>query len=449
MPTIQPFRGLRYDLGHVGELSQVVAPPYDVIDSCQQDELYQRHPANVVRLILNRSEPGDEGDEERYQRAARFLRMWRQEGILREDPQPAVYFYQQDFHHEGRRLTRSGLLCRVRLEPFGQGTIYPHEETHAAAKSDRLKLTLACKANLSPVFGLCPDPENLLTSSLSAASQEMPPVQAMEPSGVVHRLWTITDHQVIGRISQWLAPQPTFIADGHHRYETALNYRAQLAQKGDLPPDHPSNFVLMMLVGMNDPGMVVLPTHRLFRGVPSQTSESLRELLGDSFETRVAGEGADLATTLWQQIEKEGQQHTLGLFTDADSRWTIARIRSAGRERMDRLATDHSPVWRGLGVSILQRLVLQELLGMTDLPKPMYVHSVEEVVHYIDQGDIVGRDATGQSGTGGRFPLAALVMPATLDHVRRISERGERMPAKSTYFYPKLLSGLVFHPLGD
>jgi len=449
MPTIQPFRGLRYDLGHVGELSQVVAPPYDVIDSSQQDELYRRHPANVVRLILNRSEPGDEGDEDRYLRAARFLRTWRQEGILREDPQPAVYFYQQDFHHEGQTLTRSGLLCRVRLEPFGHGTIYPHEETHAAAKSDRLKLTRACKANLSPVFGLCPDPENFLTSSLSAASQGMPPVQAVEPSGVVHRLWPLTDGQVIGRIAQWLAPQPTFIADGHHRYETALNYRAQLAQQGDLPPDHPSNFVLMMLVGMNDPGMVVLPTHRLFRGVPARTSESLKEVLGDSFETRVAGEGAALAPSLWQQIEAEGQQHTLGLFTDADSRWTVARISATGRQRMDQLAADHSPVWRGLGVSILQRLVLQELLGATGLPKPMYVHSVEEVVHYIDQGDIVGRDATGQSGTGGRFPLVALVMPATLDHVRRISERGERMPAKSTYFYPKLLSGLVIHPLGD
>ncbi|HEY6564432.1 MAG TPA: DUF1015 domain-containing protein, partial [Pirellulaceae bacterium] len=387
------------------------------------------------RLILNRDEPGDPTPDAKYQRAARFLRNWRSEGILREDPQPAIYVYQQTFTHRGKTLTRSGFMSRVRIEPFGQGRIFPHEETHAAAKADRLKLLRACRTNLSQIFGLYPDPDQQAGQLLEQAITGLPPVEATDHLGVVHRVWAVTDQSSLGRLGQLLAPKPMFIADGHHRYETAANYRQELSAERPLPAEHPANYVLMMCVSMNDPGMIVLPTHRLFRGLPDLTSEQLQMALSESFDCRLAGEGPDLAEPIWREMELSGQQGTLAFFTAADERWTVARIHERGRNRMAEIAADRSAAWRSLGVSLLQRLVIDTHLSAPVLPQPMYVHSVDEAIHYMEQGDTVGRDATGQTGSGGKFPLVALVMPATLEHVRSISELGERMPAKSTYFY--------------
>lgn len=447
MPDIHAFRGLRYDLGHVGSLSDVIAPPYDVIDPALQDRLYKSHPANVVRLILNRDEPGDDEANNRYSRAARFLRNWQKEGVLQSEPNPALYVYHQVFSWGGQEFTRRGFMGRCRLEKFGEGRIYPHEETHASAKADRLKLTRACRANLSQIFGIYPDAENVAQTLLEEAVSGVAPLEATDHLGVVHRMWPVTDLNVISAVSTAMAPHPMFIADGHHRYETALNYREELSAAGELPSDHPANFVLMMCISMYDPGMIVLPTHRLFRGFPKMTSGELVERLRDCFDTRVAGEGSDLATMLWEQIEGEDEQGLLALYAAEDERWVFVSINDAGRRRMAEIASEHSADWQGLGVSILQRLIVETLLDVRDYPKPMYVHSVDEVIHALDHGDTVGRDATGQEGTGGRFELAALVMPATLDHIRSISEHGERMPAKSTYFFPKLLSGLVINPL--
>ena len=187
MPDIQAFRGLRYDLGHVGSLSDVVAPPYDVIDSELQDILYKCHPANVVRLILNRDEPGDDEQSNRYTRAARLLKNWRNEGVLQTEPDPAIYVYHQTFDVDGQKLTRRGFMCRVRLESFGRGTIFPHEETHSGPKADRLKLITACKANLSQIFGLYPDPENAVQETLEAAVVGKTPLEATDHLGVLHR----------------------------------------------------------------------------------------------------------------------------------------------------------------------------------------------------------------------------------------------------------------------
>lgn len=432
MPDIQAFRALRYDLGHVGSLSDVIAPPYDVISPAMQEELYKRHPANCIRLILNREEPGDDEEHDRYARAARFLRNWQSEGLLFADADPALYVYHQDFTTDGQSYTRRGFLARVRLEPFGEGKIFPHEETMSGPKADRLRLTTACRANLSPIFGLYPDPENEAHELLEAAIAGQIPVEATDHLDVVHRMWAVTDPEVIAGVSRVMGPKPTFIADGHHRYETACNYRAQLAGAGKLDPVHPANFVLMMCVGMSDPGMIVLATHRLFRGLPAMDSAKLTTALGNCFETRIMGEGSDLAPTVWREIEERDDQGTLGLFTADDERWTLATITDEGRAKMNQIAADHSAGWRGLGVSILHRLVVETLLDGKGLPKPKYVRGVDEVVTDLDTGE---------------FPLAALVMPATLEHIRQISEEQERMPAKSTYFYPKLLSGLVFNPL--
>jgi uncharacterized protein (DUF1015 family) len=469
MPVIQAFRGIRYDLGHVGSLSNVIAPPYDVIDAELQQQLYDLHPANVVRLILNKDQSGDTEQSNRYTRAARTMRSWQREGVLFTEADPAIYVYHQVFNEGGTTYTRRGFMCRVRLERFGEGNIYPHEETHGAAKADRLKLWSACKANLSQIFSLYPDESNDAQNILEAAIAGVAPLEATDHLGVVHRIWPVKDIATITAVIAAMGEKAVYIADGHHRYETACTLRDriadELAQRGEaLPPEHPANYVLMMLVSMSDPGMLVLATHRLFRGLSPISSSELREKLGDCFDTEPVGNGADRARSLWEEIEMEGEQSTLGLYTADDDQWTLVRLTDAGRRRMADVSADHSADWQTLGVSILHRLIMETLLvgaasraaldplspprlGGPTLPAPKYVRDIEEVVRGIQDGDVAGRDATGQAGTGGRFELVALVMPATVEHIRAISSHGERMPAKSTYFYPKLLSGLVINPL--
>jgi uncharacterized protein (DUF1015 family) len=260
MPTIQSFRGLRYNLGQVGSLSDVITPPYDVISPEFQDELYKKHPANFIRLELNRDEPGDNEQSNKYLRAAKFLKNWRQEGVMQVDPDPALYVYHQTFQLGNREVTRRGFMTRVRLERFGEGKIYPHEETHSGPKQDRLNLTKACRANLSQIFGLYPDPENAAQNLLEESIAGQTPHTATDHLGVVHRMWPVTNVKTISHVSAIVDPKPLFIADGHHRYETACNYRDLLAQQGPLDANHPANFVLTQCVSMNDPGLLVLPT---------------------------------------------------------------------------------------------------------------------------------------------------------------------------------------------
>ncbi|MEX2115229.1 MAG: DUF1015 domain-containing protein, partial [Pirellulales bacterium] len=389
MPEIQAFRGLRYDLGQVGNLSDVIAPPYDVIGPHLQDELYKKHPANVVRLILNRDEPGDDDANNRYSRAAQFLKNWRGEGVLFLEPQASVYVYHQVFASGGQKLTRRGFMARVRLERFGEGKIFPHEETMSGPKQDRLLLTRACRANLSQIFGLYPDPQSEAQDRLEKAIVGVTPLEAVDHLGVTHRLWPVSDLATVAAVAGMMGPKPTFIADGHHRYETACNYRDELiAAKGELSSQHPANFVLMMCVGMSDPGMIVLPTHRLFRGAADWTASQLAERLGDCFSTRPAGEGPAQAQEVWEEIEMAGDQGTLGLFTKADQRWTLATITPAGRQRMAQVAAEHSSDWQGLGVSILHRLLVETLLDGASWPKPRYVHLVEEVVDGLATGEL-------------------------------------------------------------
>jgi uncharacterized protein (DUF1015 family) len=270
---------------------------------------------------------------------------------------------------------------------------------------------------------------------------------ATDHLGVVHRLWPLTDVATIAKLSAIMGPKPIFIADGHHRYETACNYRDQIYDSGFLSPEHPANYTLMMCVAMDDPGLIVMPTHRLFLaegkaadGKPvklppkqlAMTTDELAAKLSPCFTTRPAGEGPDAAATVWEDIETGGNQGSIGLYTQKDGRWLIATLTDAGKARMAEIAEEHTEAWRSLGVSLLHRLIIGDLLGCKELPKPSYVHLIEEVVDGLKTGE---------------YPLAAVVMPASVFDVRTISMSGERMPAKSTYFYPKLLSGLVINPL--
>jgi uncharacterized protein (DUF1015 family) len=432
MPAIQAFRAIRYDLGHVGSLSDVTAPPYDVISPDEQAALYKKHPANCVRLILNRPEPGDDDQSNIYTRAGRFFRDWQKQGLLFTEGDPAVYAYHQEFSYAGGTFTRRGFMARVKLQRFGEGNIYPHEETMSGPKEDRLKLTTACRANLSPVFGLYPDEEAAAQAIVERAIGGKTPLAASDHLGVSHRLWPVTDVAVISALTAAMADKPVFIADGHHRYETACNYKDRLAKEGKLTPNHPAHFMLMMCVGMSDPGTVVFPTHRLFRGLPAMTADELRKKLGQSFTITPAGRGKEAAADAWELMQADGRQGTLGFFTAKDEQWLLAHLTPAGQARLKSLAPQRSDAWRSLGVSILHTLVIDALLGATSLPKPTYVHLVDELVRELESSD---------------FSLAGLVLPPSLQDIQDVSRHLERMPAKSTYFYPKLLSGLVFNPL--
>ena len=433
MADMQAFRGFRYDLARVGNLSGVVAPPYDVIDAALQRKLYDLSPYNVIRLELNQESPGDTEHDNRYTRSANILRDWQRDNILVQDSARSLYVYHQDFEVEGRKYTRKGVMARVRLEKFGEGRVFPHEETLSGPKADRLKLFQATNMNLSQIFGLFPDELGEVNDRLEKAIGRALPLQATDHLGVVSKIWQITDQNAISVVAGLLGPKPIFIADGHHRYETACKYLDEHRASGEVKTDdHPANFVLMMLVSMHDAGLVILPTHRLVSNIGDLRAEEIRTVLGDSFEFETIGTGPEAAKETWDNIEADGSQNLFGLGTVADGVWQTARFRAPAR--MDELAADHSPAWRGLGVAVLQRVILEK-----DLPaagrgpaKCQYVHLVREVNEAI---------------AGKQCQLAVLVPPATMGHVEQIAGNLEKMPPKSTYFYPKLLSGLVFHSL--
>lgn len=439
MPNIQAFRGLRYNLAQVGSLSNVIAPPYDVVDGELQQKLYDNSPYNFIRLELTKHEEGDAEPNAVYDRAATLFRQWVRDGVLQFEPDPAIYVYHQIFDYAGRTYTRRGFMTRVQLVRFGEGNIYPHEETHAKAKDDRLRLTRACRANMSQIYGLYPDPTNAAQNLLEEHVAGKAGLEAVDHLRVLHRLWPVSEQDLIAKVANLVEDKPMFVADGHHRFETACNYRDELAQAngGTLPADHPAQFVLTMVMSMDDPGLIVLPTHRLLHGVQELTAEELTERLSVCFDCQPAGKGPEAAASVWKEIEELDDQGAFGLYTSKDQQWTLVTANESTEAKMQEVAGSQSEAWRSLGVSMLHGLIIDELLGMKGHAKPTYVHLVEEVVDGLN----------GKLEGGLHYPLAALVMPATVEDIRNVSLHNERMPAKSTYFYPKLLSGLVVNPL--
>ncbi len=431
MADIRAFRGFRYDLGRVGSLSDVVAPPYDVVSPELQQKLYDCSPHNAIRLELTKDEPGDTETENKYTRAANTLREWLAGHVLRQDTARSLYIYEQEFEAEGTTYTRRGFFARVRLEPFGQGKVYAHEETMSGPKEDRLKLYRATGFNLSPIFSMYPDPEGEVFRVLEPFALNSPPVVAKDHLGVTHRLWTVTDSHAISTVIGFMGPKPVYIADGHHRYETGVKYLEERKSAGEVPDDEsPANFTLMMLVGMTDPGLVILPTHRLIGGLENVTSEQLEKVLADHFDI-VERCGTD-AKAAWEHIQMDGAQTALGFGTVSDGKWFVAKLRDGAV--MAELAPDHSTEWQGLGVSILHKLVIDKLLRekLGGTPVCRYVHLLKEVTDEV---------------AAKKCQVAILVPPVTMQHVEEISGHLEKMPPKSTYFYPKLLTGMVFNSL--
>ena len=430
MAMIEAFPGIRYDLGRVGVLSEVIAPPYDVIDGVLQQKLYDRHPYNIVQLELTKPEAG-EPEGNKYQRAGSLWKQWQLDQIVRSEGQPAIYVLHQKYEVNGTPYTRKGVFARIRLERFGEGKVFPHEQTLSGPKEDRFRLMEATHVNFSPIFGLYPDPQCVIQNRLDAHIARTLPIEAHDHLGVVSQLWPLQDQTVIRDVAGLFHDKPVFIADGHHRYETAIRYRDELARKqGGISHDHPANFVLMALVGMSDPGLLILPTHRLVSGLSGLNSDQVRKLLEPHFSVEVVGQGNEAAQQTWELIEEDGSQDVIGFGTLVDQTWLLARFNAD--TLMQQLAPEHSEAWRNLAVSRLQVIVLDKLLTEVGKPICRYVHLMQEVLE--DQK---------QRGSD----LACLVPPATMDHVTDIAGTLEKMPPKSTYFYPKLLTGLVFHNL--
>jgi uncharacterized protein (DUF1015 family) len=338
--------------------------------------------------------------------------------------------YEQEYQVEGEIFKRRGFFARVRVEPFGEGKIFPHEQTLSGPKADRLNLFTATRTNLSPIFGLYPDESNEVLAALEKGIKDKTPITAIDHLGVINRMWPVTDDSALTAVRGLIASKPIFIADGHHRYETAVNYQKRLSDEGRISgPDDPANFVLMTLVSMSDPGLLILPTHRLMSGLGPISSEELAGKLESQFEIQKFGEGPDAAKAAWEFIENSGDQCRIGFGTAKDNQWIVASLRDDAR--MDSLCPENSPDWRSLGVSILRELVVKDLLQAQDKAKFKYVHLLSEVLE--DQG----------------YDVAALVPSATMEHVQKIASGGETMPPKSTYFYPKILTGMVVNPMFD
>lgn len=425
MVMLRPFRALRYAGDKVGGLARVVAPPYDVIDDRQRDELYDRSEHNVVRLILGR-------EEDRYAAAAEALARWREDGVLQRDVRPALYYYEEEFAlADGTRHTRRGVLTTVKIEPFSAGVIRPHERTFARAKKDRMALLRACRTNLSPIFGLfAREPEVLGPLRDVCARSES--VELTDGNGWRHRMWIVEDEAAQQAVTQALASETVFIADGHHRYETALEYRDARDAEGSSPSDAPHKFVLMYLTSMREPGLLVLPTHRILGAGVAIDGDDLLARLSPHFDVRSFARNELPALHRYLAEAPEEARFAVAL----RGREEIVALGLRDASVLDRYAAEVTPTVRKLDVTVLDAVVLRGILGVDTVAAEQagdlrYTHTDSDAVAAVDAG-----------------ASAAFLMNAPrLDAVADVCVSGEVMPQKSTYFYPKLLSGLVLHPL--
>jgi uncharacterized protein (DUF1015 family) len=414
---IQPLRALHYDLAAAGPLDRLVAPPYDVIDAAQRAELAARSPYNVVRIDL------PEGDPDPYAHAAELLDEWRSQDIVVRDREPALWALTQSFTGpDGARRTRHGFFAKVRLTDYGPGRVRPHERTHPAAKEDRLRLMRATRANLSPIFSLYGDPAGAAWSVLEPATQQQPWGAVTDDEGTEHRLWRVSDDAVIAGVHEALAGVELLIADGHHRYETARTYAEEVGGEGE------HRYVLMCLVSMSDPGLAIFPTHRLVGGIDAERWRRLDDALEREFQ---------LTESSLDRVVPAGNGDlpTFGLLDRGGERPMQARLASA--EIADRALAGHSDSYRRLDTAVLEKLLLEDALGLTE----------DDISH--QRGLAYARDLDQARAllSGGEYELAFLLRPTPVEQVQAIAAAGETMPPKSTYFYPKLPSGLLFNPL--
>jgi uncharacterized protein (DUF1015 family) len=412
MATIEPFRALHYDRERVDGLQPVVAPPYDVIDDAQRADLLARSPHNVVEIDLPVSA------DDPYAHAAAVFEQWRRDGVLVRDEEPALWALEQDYTGpDGQRRTRHGFFARVKVEHYGPGRIRPHERTHPGPKEDRLRLTRATKANLSPIFSLYDDPAGAAWGALAPHLNDAAWSEVTDEDGTVHRLWRVADQEAIAKVTAAIAPAELLIADGHHRYETARVYH----EEGG------AGHVLMCLVALQDPGLTVFPTHRLLTGLDDGRREALRDTIQRDFEV----EPVDTA-----QLEPSGDGPVRMGYLDAHHlRPLMLTLRDPA---IAAAALPDKPVpYRALDTAVLEALVLQGALGMS-----------EDDISHLNGLDYARNTDQARERVESGAAEAAFFMGATpVERVRDVAATGESMPPKSTYFFPKVLTGMVFNLL--
>lgn len=412
MPEIKAFHGIRYDYTRIGgDLSMVLAPPYDVLDQKDKNALLQRSERNIVAIDLPHIPPKSAGPAAVYDRSAALLNQWQQDGTLVREVHPALYVYHQVFTHGERRYTRRMLIACLRLVPFSAGSILPHEQTFGGPKEDRLALMKATRCNLSPIFGLYRDVENRLIALFADRTTSAPDAGG-RLNDVDNRLWVVTDPDLVDAAARMLADRKVYIADGHHRYGTALLYRDGIAAEsgGSIDRDHPANFVMFALASMDDAGCLILPYHR---ALPDTALSTLLETWAPA-TTEVAPEQADILLC----DGRTGKQASLSF---------------SNRDILASLESGQSPAWRKLDVAYLHSYLLGGLLKkkLGAEPKVRYVKSEDEAKR-------VAREEAG---------VAILLKAMPMEQLRKVSEAGGLMPQKSTFFYPKLATGLTINPL--
>jgi uncharacterized protein (DUF1015 family) len=435
--TIRPFAAIRYVPSPKLKLSDVIAPPYDVLDEAQKAALQAKHPNNIVTVDLPWLPPKTVGPDWTYESAAGTLRGWLGSGVLKRDTRAAMYPYTQTFTLGGRTYHRRGFIALVKLSPFGQGQVIPHEQTYASAIEDRLKLMRATGVQLSPIFGLFNDTRGEVTRMLyeNAGRPELDGTL----DDVRHQVWSVIDAEVENKIISAMGTKPIYIADGHHRYTTALQYQKEMEQANGghpLPPNDPANFVMFVLVGIQNDGLIVLPTHRLIGNVEAFNIGAFRAAVADTYEVAETILPADQVEKYVDEVLPKTPPHTFGLYDGRTKSLYQLTPRIADRDILETLEPNRSPAWRRLDVAILQRYLLDQILqpkfgGGKEITRgyTAYAHEVPKVTD------------------GSRYQIALLLKATPIHALEELGKTGEVMPPKSTFFFPKLATGLTINPL--
>ena len=440
MATITPFKGIVYNQTKAGTINSLVCPPYDIISPAEQQDLYRKNPHNVIRLEFGLESPGDTPEDNRYTRASALLDELFKTGMLIQSGSPAVYIYEMEYAAGSTVKKLRGFICLVKLEDYDSGIVKPHETTLSGPKTDRLNLLRACRASFSQIFSLFSDPQAKVAAILAKASGR-PDMEVKNSDGVTHRVWTLTDAMDIAAIAAELGDKPFFIADGHHRYDTALNYRNERRKAaGTFTGSEPYNYVAMFLARLEDPGLMVLPAHRALFNLndfhPGRFEDDLNRYFNiERIDFDRKSETKDRRTILDTLAHRSDHGHVFGMRVRGEHSYYLLTLRNEAD--MDALLPDKSPAYRRLDVSILHHLIIDKLLGIK-----METHKLGLNIEYIkDAGEADKRVHDGAA------EIVFFMNPTKVSEVRDVAAAGERMPQKATYFYPKLLTGLVMHKL--
>jgi len=430
---IRPFRGWRYVGANDGEVGPMLAPPYDVLTGADKDRLLAGSRDNIVAVDMPHVPPKQLGPDAEYEQAAELLEKWKAGGVLRQDSAPCVYVYEQTYAWSDRTYVRRGMIAGVRATELGVDVI-PHEHVFAGPIADRLKLTELTRTQLSPIFGFYEDPAGTVGAILASAAQGKAQACGVL-NGVTEKLWTIDDAGTIAKIATVLADTPVFIADGHHRYTTALSYRKHLAAAGQLTDDHEANFVMFALVAKDDPGLLILPTHRLFSNLdPAGSVGKLSKALPEFSWKKLgfAGSGDEGAQAV-EKLLAGASPSAMALISGASAELWLAEL--ARPQAMVAAAPDENDTWRSLPSAIISKLIIDKGLKQWSpggSPAVEYTASTAEAI-----------DAC----RAGRAQLAVCLKGIPIEAVEAIARLGSSMPHKSTYFYPKIATGMVLKPL--